>query len=200
MIPYRSHLATLVPTTGAPRFEITKAINTLAARDQEQRLGLQRAQLASLRREFEGIARHLHKLCRDWPPLIRSELRKAGFNATEPRVPAGHPDGGQWTGDSGAAASGTEVVSDAPDSSWIPGAQYAADGHHWVPRAVYGKYLLQPETKKVFEKATSGPLADDSVNRWTVERRNYNEAVNEAFTAYMKKNSISADQMTPAQA
>ena len=108
MIPYRSHLATLVPTTGAPRFEIIKAINTLAARDQEQRLGLQRAQLASLRREFEGIARHLHKLCRDWPPLIRSELRKAGFNATEPRVPAGHPDGGQWTGDSGAAASGTE--------------------------------------------------------------------------------------------
>ena len=72
MIPYKPHLATLVPTTGATRFEIIKAINTLAARDQEQRL--------RLRSELEDIARHLHKLCRDWPPLIRSELRKAGFN------------------------------------------------------------------------------------------------------------------------
>ena len=42
---------------------------------------------------------------------------------------------------------------------------------------VYGKELLRPETRKVFEEAKSGPLADDSVNRWNVERRNYNEAV-----------------------
>ncbi len=200
MIPYKSHLATLVPTTGNTRFEIVKAVNTLAAQDQEQRLRLRWAELASLRSEFEGIARHLDKLCRDWPLLIRSELCKAGFDASEPRVPAGHPDGGQWPGDSGAAAGDTEIVSDAPDGNWIPGAQYAADGHHWVPRAVYAKYPLKPETRKIFEKATSGPLADDSVNRWTMEHRNYNEAVNEAFTAYMKENNINADQMTPEQA
>ncbi len=105
MIPYKSHLATLVPTTGATRFEIIKAINTLAARHQEQRLRLRRAELASLRGELEDIARDLRKLCGDWPLLIRSELRKAGFNPDEPRVLAGRPDGGQWTtGDSGAAA------------------------------------------------------------------------------------------------
>ena len=133
MIPYKSHLATLVPTTGATQLEIIKAINTLAARDQEQRLRLRRAELASLRGELEGIARDLHKLCRDWPLLIRSELRKAGFNPDEPRVPAGRPDGGQWTSDA-VAAGDSEVISDAPDTNWIPGAQYAADGHHWVPR------------------------------------------------------------------
>jgi hypothetical protein len=115
-------------------------------------------------------------------------------------VPAGNADGGQWTNDSGRSVDDSEILSDAPDSRWIPGAQYTADGHHWVPKAVYGKYSLRPETKKVFDNSTSGPLADDSVNRWTVEHRNYNAAVNEAFTAYMKKNSISADQMTPDQA
>ncbi|MFZ3351983.1 MAG: hypothetical protein WA268_14055 [Xanthobacteraceae bacterium] len=200
MIPYKPHLATLVPQTAAARLEIIKAISTLAEQDHKERLRLRRAELASLRGELEDIARDLRKLCGDWPLLIRSELRKAGFNPDEPRVPAGRPDGGQWTSDGVAGAGDTEVVSDAPDTNWTPGAQYAAEGHHWVPKAVYGKYPLQPETKKVFEKATSGPLADDSVNRWTMEHRNYNKAVNEAFTDYMKKNNIAADQMTPEQA
>lgn len=115
-------------------------------------------------------------------------------------MPAGNPDSGQWTNDGGRSTGDSQILSDAPDSGWIPGAQYAADGHHWVPKAVYGKYSLRPETKRVFDNSTSGPLADDSVNRWTVEHRNYNAAVNEAFTAYMKKNNISADQMTPEQA
>jgi len=52
------------------------------------------------------------------------------YNPAQPRVPAGHPDGGQWTsGDwSGAAsASSQQVLSDAtPDTAWRPGAQYAA--------------------------------------------------------------------------
>lgn len=33
-----------------------------------------------------------------------------------------------------------------------------------------------------------------------MEHRNYNEAVNEAFTDYMKKNNIGAGQTTPEQA
>ena len=33
-------------------------------------------------------------------------LGKAGFNPAQPRVPAGHPDGGQWTRDGGAADAG----------------------------------------------------------------------------------------------
>lgn len=199
MIPYKPHLATLVPNTWETRLEIIKAVSTLAAQVHEDHVRLRRAEIASLRSELEGIDRELSKLCRDWPLLVRSDLRKADFDPNEPRVPAGHPNGGQWTSE-GTPAGDSEVVSDAPDTNWIPGAQYAADGHHWVPRAVYGKYPLRPETKKVFDKATSGPLADDSVNRWTVEHRKYNEAVDEAFTTYMKKNNINANQMTPEQA
>jgi hypothetical protein len=33
-------------------------------------------------------------------------LGKAGFNPAQPRVPAGHPEGGQWTGDGVAADAG----------------------------------------------------------------------------------------------
>lgn len=199
MIPYKPHLATLVPNTWETRLEIIKAVSTLAAQVHEDHVRRRRAEIASLRSELEGIDRELSKLCRDWPLLVRSDLRKADFDPNEPRVPAGHPNGGQWTSE-GTPAGDSEVVSDAPDTNWIPGAQYAADGHHWVPRAVYGKYPLRPETKKVFDKATSGPLADDSVNRWTVEHRKHNEAVDEAFTTYMKKNNINANQMTPEQA
>jgi hypothetical protein len=185
-----------VPKASGTRLAIIRAIGRLREQCDDER----RSEIASLRHELEGLAQDLRKVGREWPSLVRSELHKAGFNPNEPRVPAGNADGGQWTNDSGRSVDDSEILSDAPDSRWIPGAQYAADGHHWVPKAVYGKYSLRPETKKVFDNSTSGPLADDSVNRWTVEHRNYNAAVNEAFTAYMKKNSISADQMTPDQA
>jgi hypothetical protein len=36
--------------------------------------------------------------------LFPTELRKAGFNPDEPRVPAGNPQGGQWTIDSGSGS------------------------------------------------------------------------------------------------
>jgi hypothetical protein len=52
------------------------------------------------------------------------------YNPAQPRVPAGHPDGGQWTaGDwsDRASARGT-VLSDAtPENPWKPYAQYAAN-------------------------------------------------------------------------
>jgi hypothetical protein len=52
-----------------------------------------------------------------------------------------------------------EIMADAlPDNEWILNAQYAAEGHHHNPRAVYEKFPLPPETRKVFEKATTGPL------------------------------------------
>jgi hypothetical protein len=53
------------------------------------------------------------------------------YSPDEPRVPAGNPDGGQWTGENGsqseqATPSDSRVVSDAtPENNWIPGAQYA---------------------------------------------------------------------------
>ena len=52
--------------------------------------------------------------------------RKANFNPNQPRVPAGNPDGGQWTSEGGASRNDPRVISDAtPDNVWILGAQYA---------------------------------------------------------------------------
>ena len=52
--------------------------------------------------------------------------RHSHYDPNQPRVPAGHPDGGQWTRVGGASASNREVASDAiPDNEWILGAQYA---------------------------------------------------------------------------
>jgi hypothetical protein len=48
-----------------------------------------------------------------------------GYDTNQPRVPKGHPDGGQWT-DTGGGASTTEILSDAtPDNEWSLGSQYA---------------------------------------------------------------------------
>jgi hypothetical protein len=36
---------------------------------------------------------------------MREQTRKANFNPNQPRIPAGNPDGGQWTSDAGASNS-----------------------------------------------------------------------------------------------
>jgi hypothetical protein len=200
MIPYKSNLATAIPKALGVRLAIIRAIGRLKEQCENEWIRLRRAEIASLRHELEDIARDLRKAGREWPLLVRSELRKAGFNPSEPRVPAGNPDGGQWTNDGGHSADDSRVLSDAPSTGWIPGAQYAADGHHWVPKGVYEKEALKPEVKRVFENAKSGPLADNSVNRWNVEHRNYNDAVQEDFNAFLQRNKITSQQMTPDQA
>ena len=58
------------------------------------------------------------------------------YNPHQPRVPAGHPDGGQWTSGGSTSAESVpsrqvmsehQVPSDAtPDNTWKPRAQYAA--------------------------------------------------------------------------
>jgi hypothetical protein len=52
------------------------------------------------------------------------------YNPNQPRVPAGHSDGGQWTSAGGTTGRGTsQVLSDVtPDNDWKPGAQYANNG------------------------------------------------------------------------
>lgn len=196
MIPYVSSLATAVPKASGVWLAIIRAIGRL----REQCDNEWRAEIASLRDELEDIAQDLRKVGREWPSLVRLELRKAGFNRDEPRVQAGNADGGQWTNDGGRTADNSRVLSEAPDSGWIPGAQYAADGHHWAPKGVCEKESLKPEVRKVFENAKSGPLADNSVNCWNVEHRSYNDAVQEDFNAFLERNKINSQQMTAEQA
>jgi hypothetical protein len=101
------------------------------------------------------MAEALRKVCR--------ELCKAGFNPDEPRVPAGNPDGGQWTRESGnGVSSDSPVVSDAtPDNTWKPGAQYAAIdppgiGHNQGPPL--GEPPEIPPTEPATAKAVNAVL------------------------------------------
>jgi hypothetical protein len=48
-----------------------------------------------------------------------------GYDRNQPRVPKGHPDGGQWS-DTGRGGNASEILSDAtPDKEWSPGSPYA---------------------------------------------------------------------------
>jgi len=130
------------------------------------------------------------------PSLVLSALRKYGYNPEEPRVPKGNPGPGQWT--RVAAEDDPEKASDAPESD-IPYQRYGR-GHHWVPRTVFEKRKFLKQTKSVFENATSGPLADRKVNYNSEEHIEYNKAVSGLLDDYLKKNKITEQQMTPAQA
>jgi hypothetical protein len=114
-------LLTLVPQAWPVRAEIVKAINTLAGRVEEEQQLRRHAELAAIRRDCELLAEGIRE--------FRRALHKAGFNRDEPRVPAGNPDGGQWTSDGGNNTSDDiSVLSDAaPNNSWVLGAQYATN-------------------------------------------------------------------------
>jgi len=83
-----------------------------------------RCKLASLRLELE-----LWKFASKW--------RK--YSPDQPRVPAGKPDGGQWTSTGGGVGrNDPRVISDAtPDNSFKPGAQLAANDRLGYPINLY---------------------------------------------------------------
>jgi hypothetical protein len=93
-----------VPNTLHARLEIADAIRKLSAADQEDWAQRRREELTALRRDSEKLREDLRKISRNFPTLLLTELRKAGFNPDEARVSAGNPQGGQWTkeGDSGS--------------------------------------------------------------------------------------------------
>ncbi len=97
-------------------------------------LAAARASLLALKRQIAALAFELK---------FRRLLREKAYNPNQPRVPAGNPDGGQWTSGSGTARvvgrTDRRVISDAsPEGEWKPGAQYAANrprgiGHNQGP-------------------------------------------------------------------
>jgi hypothetical protein len=97
--------------------EIAKATQTLAAADNQ--FFEQSIMLAKVQRDFDPIA----EIVRDAWQI----LGKNGYDPNEPRVPAGNPDGGQWTKDiENGSFSGSQVTSDLiPGNTWKPEAQYA---------------------------------------------------------------------------
>jgi hypothetical protein len=126
MKPSLPRILSDVTRTLQVQLEIAKAIRTLAAPKEDQQVGRQ-TEPATTHTESELIAQIVRELLLD--------LRKAGFNPDEPRVPAGNPEGGQWTGEGGHGA----IISDAtPDNTWKLGGQHAANnppgiGHNQGP-------------------------------------------------------------------
>lgn len=103
------------------------------AREREEQERQEAEHQAEIEREALEIKAELAELRFE---LVMAEFRrKANFNANQPRVPAGNPDGGQWTdgggggGDEAQSAGGRNdprVLSDAtPDNVFKPGAQLA---------------------------------------------------------------------------
>ena len=116
------------------------------------------------------------------------------YSPDQPRVPAGNPDGGQWTGSGGGRAS-ERIRSQASDLS----ASRKAKGHHFVPRSLYRGLPLRPETRKVFDEGTTGRLHAEP-HGWSAAHQAYNEAVDQHLHRFMETNNIRPDQMTPDQA
>lgn len=56
------------------------------------------------------------------------------------------------------------------------------------------------EAREIFDKARSGALADPKVNVNNAEHIEYNQAVDELFENYLKKNKISPAEMTAEHA
>jgi hypothetical protein len=139
------------------------------------------------------------------------------YDSNQPRVPAGNSDGGQWTsrpGGGGAARiNDPRVLSDAtPDNHWIVGADYAAVGHHYDPKALWRNLPLRSDTREVLDRAVSGPLGATLHNpitgetfrhQWDKEHQQYNQAVGELFKMYVEglhSNGITIEKMTPDHA
>ena len=125
--------------------------------------------LLSLRGEFLALK---------FQRLLRKALHPGGgldvsaglqHYLTQPRVPPGNPDGGQWIGEGSVRVAGPSL--------WRSG---RPRGHHYMPRELFDnkENPFRPETRKFFEQTTTGPLLDSRSNRgYDREHRIYNQAV-----------------------
>ena len=126
-----------VPQHWPVRLEIIKAIRTLAAQErQDQEVRKQQRQVHDLvlRRDCELALEALHGAWRECARLLgQAQLRKAGFNPNEPRVPAGNPDGGRWTRAGGDAASGPSMPANKPAADVRVASDTPGIGHNQGP-------------------------------------------------------------------
>lgn len=122
-------IAYAAPPTMEKRLEAMQALRALDAQDDE-RLRERRAEIGALRRDLETLrgdcgllAQTLGQTCRAKVlSELQTELKK--YNPNEPRVPAGRPDGGEWTTESGAGVSinppGLQYVVNDPPGRFPP--------------------------------------------------------------------------------
>ena len=99
---YGPRIATTTPRTLEKQRDVMEAMRALAAQD-DQQLRRRRADITALRRDLEALGRDCELLARTLPRVCREQaiadmrayLRK--YSPDQPRVPAGNPDGGEWT-------------------------------------------------------------------------------------------------------
>lgn len=103
MIPYKSNLLTAVPKTLEVRLEVMKAIRSLSTEHEDEQARQGQIEPARNCRASDQIEETVREACRELALQVRGYLRK--FDPNEPRVPAGNPDGGQWTTEGGGASS-----------------------------------------------------------------------------------------------
>ncbi len=175
MIPYKWPVATLLPRSPEARHEILKAAHALAGESEPGRS--RHEEIASIRSELEAIRQDVASLGRDALAPILVELRKYGYNPAEPRIPKHQTGGGEWTED------GAQVAASATDDA--AGILRRRGGHHIVPKAVYGRLPLKPETEKAFDAARTGRLRGGR-HGWDKEHDAYNQAVHEALEEFLE--------------
>jgi len=75
----------------------------------------------------------------------------------------------------------------------------SGDGHHYVPRAVYKRLNLPEPARKVFERATTGPLVKGGQQDDGPHRR-YSEAVAKVIDKWLERKGIDPKKMTESEA
>jgi HK97 family phage portal protein len=127
---------------------------------------------------------------------------RAKYDPSQPRVPAGNPDGGQWT-DGGGGYGDSEA--DEGDQELLPASAipigWKPDGHHFMVQSIFRKWNLKPETLKVFEEAKTGKLYAPG-HLFDAPHRQYNEAIRALSDDFLVRNSLTGrtHEMTPDQA
>jgi hypothetical protein len=223
MKPPLPRIESAVPQTLHVQLEIAKAMRTLFEPDDEELLRRRRAEIAALRSDLNALACDISKAFEAAAALAKAEFRAALGNSgaglaanrallkaspddpKHPGWPARTPGGkgGQFRpkGSTDAEPSGPtpEAGQSSTSDNTIPYQRFGR-GHHWVTIKIFEKRNFSDEVKAFFDDARSGPLADPRVNYNTEAHRAYNDAVNELLDQFLKKNNITKEQMTLAQA
>ncbi len=91
-------------------------------------------------------------------------IREAKYSQTQPRVPAGNADGGQWTDGAGAGRNDPRVIFDATPDPVRPGAQYAMGRRVTVSRIIGGR-LVEVEPGQAARLVAAEARAQDGLRR-----------------------------------
>ena len=166
---------------------------------ERDRLEARQAWLEAARREaeLERVRDQLATLQLELALLRVERAFALKYRPDQPRVPAGNPDGGQWTPGGDAAETGADVV--ATGSTSRPSGSFHPGRHHCVPQSIYNRLALSPETRRVFDEAVTGRL-QAGTHQWSQAHRAYNLSVGEQLDRFMLERGIRPEQMTPDDA